>query len=204
VHEPTDEGEAGDRYLVDYSATSGKSTQWTNVYGGPFGNPDMRDNDQQCLTYTSGPLDRPVEVTGHPVAHLWVSSTADDGDFHVYLEQVSPDGRSTHVTEGALRAWHRRTAAAPYEYLGLPYHRHFEADAAEIGDDPVELVFDLAPVSQVFPAGARIRVTIACTEADNAPAPVLDSAPLVTVHRSAVHRSFVEIPADVSRLWSAP
>ncbi len=194
VTEPGGEGEERDEYQVDYSASSGKSTQWTNVYGGPFGYGDMSQNDRRCLTYTSGHLQRPLEMTGHPVAHLWVSSTAADGDFFVYLEQVAPDGSAAYVTEGSLRASHRQPAEPPHEYLGLPYQRSHEADVSSIDEEPVELVFDLSPISWKFPEGARIRVTIACTDADNAPAPVLTPPPVVSIHRSSRLSSFVVLP----------
>jgi hypothetical protein len=135
-------------------------------------------------------------MTGHPVVQLWVTSNADDGDFFVYLEQVSPDGTSTYVCEGELRASHRRLSSPPFDNLGLPYQRHHEADRMAIADEPAQLAFDLSPMSWVFAAGTRIRVAIACTDADNAPAPVLDPAPVVSVHRHGVHASFIDIPVN--------
>jgi len=65
--------------------------------------PDERmkrtEKDRQCLTYTSGPLEQDIEVTGHPIVNLWVSSTADNGDFFVYLEDVDERGEAYYVTE---------------------------------------------------------------------------------------------------------
>jgi predicted acyl esterase len=49
----------------------------------------MTGNDQKGLTYNTPPLDKLLEVTGFPVTHIWVSSTAKDGDFFVYLEDVN-------------------------------------------------------------------------------------------------------------------
>jgi hypothetical protein len=48
----------------------------------------MADNGRQALAYSTPPLDGDIEVTGHPVVHLWVTSTAEDGDFFFYLEGV--------------------------------------------------------------------------------------------------------------------
>lgn len=65
--------------------------------------------DRRCLTYQTPVLDRDVEVTGHPVADLWVSSDRADGDFFVYLTDVDESGRSLYVTEGQLRAGWTKT-----------------------------------------------------------------------------------------------
>ena len=56
-------------------------------------------------------LESPVEVTGRIRARLWVSSSARDTDFTVKLCDVYPDGRSMLVTDGILRARHRKSMA---------------------------------------------------------------------------------------------
>ncbi len=50
------------------------------------------------------PYEADTEITGHPILHLFVSSTAPDGDFFVYLEDVDENGEALLVTEGQLRA----------------------------------------------------------------------------------------------------
>ncbi len=62
------------------------------------------DKDLQCLTHISEPMVQDTEVTGHTIIHLWVSSTADYGDFFVYLEEVDENGEAVLITEGVLRA----------------------------------------------------------------------------------------------------
>jgi hypothetical protein len=52
----------------------------------------MAYNDEKALTYTTPPLGSLLEITGFPVAHLWVSSSAEDSDFFVYLEDVNKKG----------------------------------------------------------------------------------------------------------------
>jgi predicted acyl esterase len=74
---------------------------------------------------------RDTEFTGHPVLHLWVRSTAPDGDFFASLADVAPDGRVTPLPgteDGQLRAFLRALNKAPYDNLGLPYHRAYKAD----------------------------------------------------------------------------
>ena len=184
-----------DEYQVDYSTTTGTATRWAAGYNdaSPV-YPTMMFNDEKGLTYTSAPLTAEAEVTGHPVVHLWVTSSARDGDFFVYLEDVSEAKFSKYITEGNLRASHRAVSTAPYEYLGLPYHRSFAEDIADLPDQPVELVFDLIPTSYIFPAGHRIRVTITCADKDNALTPELTPAPIVHLYRDADHASYIVLP----------
>jgi len=189
-----------DDYTVEYTTTTGKGNRWTNGYGGPIGYPDMTPNDKKGLTYTTAPLKEDVEITGHPVIHLWITSTADDGDFFVYLEEVDTAGKSIYATEGALRASHRSIAEPPYDYLGLPYHRSFEEDIAPLPDAPVELAFDLHPISQIFHSGNRIRVTVTCADADNTQTPVLTPPPTVSIHRAEPHFSYIILPVIPSEL----
>ena len=204
--EAAPEAEGGDAYRVDYTASSGIDNRWTWTAGGgtvteapkPLGvfpYPDMRENDARGLTYTTAALDRALEVTGHPVVHLWVSSSAEDGDFFVYLEDIEPDGRSVYVTEGQLRASHRRLAEAPYDRMGLPYHRsHAEDLVPLVPGEPVELCFDLQPTSVVFREGHRIRVTVTCADKDTFATPVLDPAPEVSVLRGPTRPSHIVLP----------
>ena len=189
-------GEAGssDEYTTDYATTTGPTSRWTNAYGGPYGYGDLAAEDGRCLTYTTAALAEAVEITGHPLLTCWVSSSAADGDFHFRLEQVGPDGRATYVTEGSLRASHRGVAAAPFDNLGLPYHRGCSTDMLPLGAGPARLLVDLSPISWLFPAGSRIRLSISCSDADNAPAPVVLPPPVVRVHRSAPHASFLDLP----------
>jgi putative CocE/NonD family hydrolase len=190
-----------DDVTVDYSATTGRATRWTNGYGGDFGYPDMTTNDEKGLTYTTPPLDTDIELTGHPIVHLWVSSTAADGDFFVYLEEVedlgsrTPDFRSHYITEGTLRASHRTVSTPPFEYLSLPYHRSFAEDIVDIPTgEPVELVFDLHPTSNIFDQGHRIRVTITFADRDNTKTPELSPTPTVSIYRNTDYPSYIVLP----------
>ncbi|MBP1766846.1 MAG: hydrolase CocE/NonD family protein, partial [Candidatus Aminicenantes bacterium] len=127
--------------------------------------------------------------------HLWVSSTADDGDFFAYLEEVDETGYSRYLTEGVLRASHRKLDPPPFSYMNLPYHRSYAEDVTPLpSGQPVELVFDLHPTSNIFDAGHRIRLTVACADQTSFDTPVLSPAPKVTVHRNSRFASYVQLP----------
>jgi putative CocE/NonD family hydrolase len=61
------------------------------------------------LSYTSGVLDRDLEVVGPVEVVLYAATSARDTDFVVRLCDVHPDGRSIFVTEGILRARYRNS-----------------------------------------------------------------------------------------------
>ncbi|NIO70353.1 MAG: CocE/NonD family hydrolase [Anaerolineae bacterium] len=192
--EPPRVPNAYDTYTVDYSTTSGVHSRWAAVLEAAD-YPDMRANDEKALTYTTPPLEADVEVTGHPVVHLWLATDAPDLDVFVYLEEIDGKGKSTYITEGNLRASHRALSEPPFDNLGLPYQRSYEEDLAPIpAGEPVELVFDLLPTSKLFHKGNRIRIAITGADADNFETPILDPAPEIHLLRNATYASFVELP----------
>ena len=188
-----------DEYTVDYTATSGKKSRWVAV-DEAHDYPDMRTNDEKGLTYTTSPLETDVEVTGHSVAHLWLITDAQDLDVFAYLEEVDRSGKSTYVTEGSLRASHRKRSHAPFDNLGLPYHSHYQSDLAPIqAGEPIELVFSLLPTSYLFHKGSRIRFTVVCADADNFDTPVIDPEPKLKLLRDVNHPSFTQLPVAQSQ-----
>jgi uncharacterized protein len=189
---PTDT--SADTYTVDYSTTTGTKSRWGAVEEA-HDYPDLSAHDANALTYTTPPLGSDVLVTGHPVVHLWITTAAPDLDAFVYLEEVDASGKSTYITEGELRATHRKLGQAPFNNLGLPYSTHLQADQQPIAaGEPFELVFSLLPTSYRFHAGNRIRITVAFADAGNFNTPVLTPAPTLQVLRNASHPSYVELP----------
>jgi putative CocE/NonD family hydrolase len=201
---------ARDEYLVDYTTSSGQRARWTTGGGPEMDYGDMTGNDEKGLTFTSPPLDSDLQVTGHPIAHLWITSSAKEVDFFVYLEDVSSNGYSRYVSEGVLRASHRAVTALPYGNLDLPYHRSYKEDVTELpAGEPVELIFDLFPTSNIFRAGHRIRVTITGADSGNAQPLGQFPPPTITLYRNAKHASYVSLPVipaqvDQTRPGSTP
>ena len=192
--EPLAAAEACDTYQVDYATTTGKSSRWAAV-NWAHKYPDMQSNDAKALTYTTAPLESAIQVTGHPVLHVWLRADVPDLDLFVYLEEVDNDGNSTYVTEGNLRASHRALGKAAFENLGLPWHNHFQTELEPIPlGEPVELVLDLLPTAYQFTKGRRVRLAITFADTDNFDTPVIDPAPQVQVLRDKMHPSFVQLP----------
>ncbi len=117
---------------------------------------DRQDAEDALLTFTSGPLPGPLHVVGFPVVSLRLATSGSDGAVYVYLEDVSPDGEVTNVTEGRLRFVHRATTGpAEPSWLGVP--RSFaRADGLPVtpGRD-LDLTVELLPVAAMVRAGHK-------------------------------------------------
>jgi uncharacterized protein len=192
---PSEKGR--DTLAVDYSASVWPAPRWSleEVYPA-----DLSANDAKGITYTTPPLTADVEVTGHPVVRLWLSAEVADADLFVYLEEVDAKGASHYVTEGSLRASLRATADPGYDYLGMPWHHSFAADAAPLPKgEPVELAFDLFPTSNLFDAGHRIRVTVTGSDKANALTPEQTPPPRLVLHREEGRASHIVLPIIPAR-----
>lgn len=157
---------------------------------------DINHNNfwQKGIQFTTEPLTEDMQITGHPVLHLWLSSTAMDTDVVARIDDIAPDGTATYYTvEGRLRASLRATEPAPYNNLGLPYHP-FTADSQQMLNpgEPVELAFDFYMISNVFREGHRIRLTL--NFAEERTTPRLEAAPENTLYFGADMPSRLILP----------
>ncbi|MBO9580423.1 MAG: CocE/NonD family hydrolase [Sphingobium sp.] len=118
--------------------------------------------DEKGLSYTSQALDKPLKLIGYPVIHLGMKADRPDADVFAYLEQVAADGTAEVIAFGRLKLSHRKTAKAPYNVLGMPWHSGLSEDVAPlpVGNQAM-LDFALTPISRVIPTGSRLRVTVA-------------------------------------------
>jgi putative CocE/NonD family hydrolase len=162
--------DGADKYEVDYTATTGERNRWhTQMGGGDVVYPDRAEEDKKLLTYTSGPMDNDVEITGHPLVTLYVRSTHEDGAFFVYLETIAPDGRVTYITEGQIRAISRKVSDDKPPYVLYGPYRTFAREDAEplVPGEVAELTFDLWATSVLIKKGHRIRVALAGADKNN-------------------------------------
>jgi putative CocE/NonD family hydrolase len=116
----------------------------------PFGEPadmppDQRAEDGRCLTFTSEPLERPLDVLGVPVARLAVTVDRPVAMLAVRLCEVDPEGRSTLLTRGLLNLTHR---------LG-----HDRAVSVEPGER-MTVEVPMKAIGQRVAAGHRVRLSV--------------------------------------------
>lgn len=108
------------------------------------------EEQQEVRTFTTEPLDEPVEWTGEVHAELYVSSSAKDTDFIVRVCDVYPDGRSILICDYIQRA---------------RYRDGFEKEVFMEPGGVYKVAFHIGWLSQIFNRGHRIRITVASTGA---------------------------------------
>ncbi|HVL66310.1 MAG TPA: CocE/NonD family hydrolase [Vicinamibacterales bacterium] len=101
------------------------------------------------VTFTSEPLERPIEITGHVLARLWVGADVPDTDVTVRLLASRPDGRTRALTNayGALRTRYRSTEDP-------------QPPRPLTAGEPVELTISVGYTSVVVPAGDRLQAIV--------------------------------------------
>ncbi len=187
-----------DRYYVDLTAGTGLQSRWNTMVGIPLKDPypDRDEQDKKLLLYTTDPLHEDLEVTGHPVATVYLSANAMDTTLFVYLEDVTPEGQVHYVTEGELRALHRTWQPDdPVTHtLSIPHRTYRRADASPlIPNEVTQLTIDLLPISYQFKKGHRIRVALAGADKDHFQ--LLDShAPTWKIWHTPNHPSHITLP----------
>lgn len=184
-----------DKYTINFEATTGPDSRWNQSYE-KMVFPNRTEEDKKLLSYTSEPLKNDVEITGHPVVTLYVTSTANDGAFFVYLEDVDENGNVTYITEGQLRPIHRKISneSPPYAIFG-PYHSFKRKDSLPFEPGQLtELSFHLLPTSVLFKQGHRIRVAIAGHDKDLFARYPAEGTPEISVKRNAVNASYIDLP----------
>jgi predicted acyl esterase len=129
------------------------STAWISCAGHlPFGQPDdQRTDDAYSLTY-DWELDQELEILGHPRLVVRVGASAPVAFLSAKLCDVFPDGTSALVARGFLNLTQRRSRTEPEPMRpGVTETVGLELDAT----------------SWVFPAGHRLRLSLAGSDWPN-------------------------------------
>lgn len=184
-----------DRYRVDLEVTTGRRSRWDSLLGllPPVGYSRRRELGARCLVYRSLPLEHGIEITGHPVVTLFLSSDVDDPHLFAYLEHEQASGVVHYVTEGQLRVAHRESAEdAAYPHEG-PWRSFRRADFRPVeSDEVVEVRFDLLPISWEVPRGDRLRLVVAGADREHFALPA--SVPTLAIHRGGTRMSRLDLP----------
>ncbi|MBP88385.1 MAG: acylase [Planctomycetaceae bacterium] len=108
------------------------------------------EKQAEVRTFTTEPLESPIEWTGRVQAEMYLSSTARDTDLIVRVSDVYPDGRSILIVDYPWR---------------VRYREGFEQEVLMEPGKVYKVAFPVGWMSQIFNKGHRIRVTIASTGA---------------------------------------
>ena len=174
---------------------------------GPVGPAGGFDPVRRVLTFTTPPLEAPLEIAGPIKLVLFASSSCRDTDFFIKLSDQFPqssDDRSKNlnpdwelVTRGWLRASHR--ALDPQRSTEMePYHTHANPQPLVPGEI-YRFDISLEPMAYAFKQDHRIRLEI--VNGDSPVTEVLwthyyrpDKIGRDTIYHSAQHPSALLLP----------
>ncbi|SIT39451.1 Peptidase S15 [Paraburkholderia piptadeniae] len=190
-----------DVFKVDFETTSGKQTRYERLGASGIVDyyPDWADCSMSMLHYETAPLTEPASVEGHAVATLRMSIDQGDASIFVYLSEVDVEGNVFYMTEGMLRAIHRKTTDAPSDYVtAWPFRSYHRADAAHVKADALnEFIIPLLPVAWTLKKGSKLRFSISGADAGHFVPMPYGRPPVFSVH-AGIAGSFVDLPLRTS------
>lgn len=192
------DGQGADTMRADFSAGSGQGTRYERIagIGATTYYADWQEKAAPMLAWTSAPLPEAMEFSGHGLADLWLESSEPDASIFVYVSEVEADGTVRYVTEGLLRALHRKESVAPDTYRTTwPFRSFRREDAAPLVPGQAERIrIPLLPISWVFSRGSRIRLSIAGADAEHCVQAPHGRPPRLTILRGGDRASALELP----------
>lgn len=131
--------------------------RWEDVQSFPY---DFRDIErrQDVATYTSEPLEESLSIAGNILVNLHASTDVLDTDWWAHISDVAPDGTSTRLGVGVIRARFRNLEDPEFHAFGENYTEE-ELLSGDI-NDVVEYKFSIPGVANTFHPGHRIRIAI--------------------------------------------
>jgi putative CocE/NonD family hydrolase len=192
-----------DEYQVDFTLGTGSETRYERIAGIDSRDyyMDWQGRSARMLSYTSAPLAAASELAGHGLVDLWLACSERDVALFVYLTEVEADGTERYVTEGLLRALHRKEQPAPESYRTTwPFRSFARADATPLVPGKVERIrIPFLPVAWRFAAGSRIRLSVAGADDDHCGQVPHGRPPLLKVLRGGATASLMELPLQKGR-----
>jgi len=192
---PGDEPE--DRYVYDPENPTPSADFQNGHIDGPR---DIQKSAtrEDVLVYTTPVLEQHVEIIGPITAEIFAATSAKDTDWMVRLCDVSPDGRSSFLAEGVMRARHRD----PENAGAFNAYRLSSIEPDQVYPYIIEF---WRPTGNRFLAGHRIRLEISSsyypyylrnlnTGEDNLGLAVTSVVAKQRIHHDAAHPSHVVLP----------
>ena len=126
-------------------------------------------NGPWTISYTSAPFAQPEAVAGPITATVYANSTTPETELVAELEDVTPNGTSYPLTEGALlgslRAVNKSRSWTEDGVTVLPYHPYTEASARPVTPGTLtEYQIEIFPTLATIGAGDSLRLTLSTSD----------------------------------------
>jgi len=127
---------------------------------------------------------------------LRLAASEPDAALQLYLSEEEADGTVRYVSEGVLRALHRKLTPCPAQHrTSWPWRSFARHDAATLPQGKAaELTFALLPVAWSFKAGSRLRLAIAGADCDHVVQVPHGRPPNLLVHHGGEQPSRLLLP----------
>ncbi|MBA1148984.1 CocE/NonD family hydrolase [Ectothiorhodospiraceae bacterium WFHF3C12] len=119
--------------------------KWCSYAATPDLPHDQREEDGGALVFDTEPLEETLEILGAPVLELELASNRPNAMVAVRLSDVAPDDKATRITYGLLNLTHR--------------YSHEQPEPLKPGER-CRVHVQLNDISQVFPKGHRLRISV--------------------------------------------
>ncbi len=122
-----------------------------------------------ATSYTSAPFSHAETVAGPITATVYASATTSETQLVAELEEVTPDGTSYPLTEGALlgslRAVNKSRSWSAGGMTILPYHPYTKASATPVTPgQTTEYQIQIFPTLDTIAAGDSLRLTLSTAD----------------------------------------
>ena len=155
-----------------------------------------------AVTYTTSPFTHAETVAGPITATVYASSTTSETELVAELEDVTPNGTSYPLSEGALlgslRAVNSKRSWSAGGVTVLPYHPYTKASAQPVVPGRVtEYQIQIFPTLATIAAGDRLRLTLSTVDTPHL-TPLPEELPklaggVYTIERSAAAPSSLTV-----------
>ncbi len=156
---------------IDNSTGTGDMSRWKAVNGKittAYMYHDWNEKSKNMLSFYSDVLKNDLEITGHALFDIFISSNKNDASIFVYLEDIDKNGTAHYITEGILRASHRAIQEdIIYKEIGPSISHKREDSLPTNKEEKIRLISDMIPTSYMIKKGHQIRISIAGCDKDH-------------------------------------
>jgi putative CocE/NonD family hydrolase len=159
----------------------------------------QRYEEAQAVVYETDEFAEPYHVVGPVTLKLYTQALSPDFGWAVRLSDVWPDGSSHFISEGYLKASHRkldpeRTWFDEAGRVIRPYHPHTEGSGEELmtPGEIYELEIEIWPVANRWLPGHRLRLQLSAQSLVWHPS--LEPGPAALILHDDAHRSRLLLP----------
>ena len=193
-----DSGEAV--YQVRHATTTGSATRWARLGGQKVESyyDDWSARVEDLFNFRTDILHEALSITGHIIVDLWVTSSEQDFGIFVYASEIEADGTVRYITEGMLRALHRKTSDPPANYVtSWPYRTYRRTDSRSVTPDQMcSVVIPLLPISWTLQPGSRLMLSVAGADSENFPQVSHGRPPLLGIACGGTYSSKIVLPVE--------